>query len=328
MATPAMLHEERRGTSAPSRPAKPERPWIQAVLLLLTFFSTTVVGMRYMVNFQQGRFPLSSDADVFPFRWVCANLSHFALGLPFSLTLLGTLLTHEFGHYFACRAYGIRVSMPYLIPAPSLSGTAGAVIRLKSRVKSRSALLSIGAIGPVVGFLVALVMACIGRTLSRQVPVEPQKLVSFQSPLLFKLLPHLLGAGSNLPLDAPLLWHPIFVASWIGILITSLNLLPAGQLDGGHILYSLSPRIHRVATYIVMAILVYLGVMHWLGWLFWVGLLSLPGMRHPAIRYTDPLPQPKVLWLAPVALAILVLTAMPEPFTRSSLLDIIVRIRH
>jgi len=144
MATPVMLHE-RRGTSALLRPAKLERPWIQAGLLLLTLFSTTMVGMRYMVNFQQGKFPLSSDADVFPFRWVCANISHFALGLPFSLTLLGILLTHEFGHYFACRAYGIRVTMPYLIPAPSLSGTAGAVIRLQSRVKSRSALLSIGA---------------------------------------------------------------------------------------------------------------------------------------------------------------------------------------
>jgi Zn-dependent protease len=327
MATPVMLHE-RRGASASSRQAKAERPWIQAALLLLTLFSTTMVGMRYMVNFQQGKFPLSSDADVFPFRWVCANMSHFALGLPFSLTLLGILLTHEFGHYFACRAYGIRVSMPYLIPAPSLSGTAGAVIRLKSRVHSRAALLSIGAVGPIAGFFVALVMACIGLALSRQVPVEPHKLVTFQSPLLFKLLPHLLGNSLSLRIDAPLLWHPVFIASWIGILITSLNLLPAGQLDGGHILYSLSPRLHRGITYIVMAALLYLGVMHWLGWLLWVGLLSLPGMRHPAVRYTDPLPHPKLLLLAPVALLILILTATPEPFTKSSLLDIIARIRH
>jgi len=327
MATPVMLHE-RRGTSALLRPAKLERPWIQAGLLLLTLFSTTMVGMRYMVNFQQGKFPLSSDADVFPFRWVCANISHFALGLPFSLTLLGILLTHEFGHYFACRAYGIRVTMPYLIPAPSLSGTAGAVIRLQSRVKSRAALLSIGAVGPIAGFFVALVMACIGLALSRQVSIEPHKLVTFQSPLLFRLLPHLLGNSLSLRLGAPLLWHPVFVASWIGILITSLNLLPAGQLDGGHILYSLSPRIHRGTTYIVMAILVYLGIVHWLGWLFWASLLCLPGMRHPAVRYTDPLPHPRLLLLAPVALVILVLTAMPEPFTRSSLLDIIARIRH
>jgi membrane-associated protease RseP (regulator of RpoE activity) len=327
MATPAMLHEDRRGATAPSRPAQPARPWIQAVLLILTLFSTTMVGMRYMVNFQQGKFPLSSDADIFPFRWVCANMSHFALGLPFSLTLLGILLTHEFGHYFACRAYGIRVSMPYLIPAPSLSGTAGAVIRLQSRVKSRKALLSIGAIGPIAGFLVAMVMACIGFRLSRIVAVEPQKLVNFQSPLLFQLLHHLLGHRFHLSFDAPLLWHPVLVASWIGVLITSLNLLPAGQLDGGHVLYSLSPRIHRKTTYAVMAGLVYLGVFHWLGWLFWAGLLCLPGMRHPAVRDTDPLPG-KLVLLAPVALLILVLTATPEPFTRSSLLEIIAHIRH
>jgi len=317
-----MLQEDRRSPPAPPRPAKPERLWIQALLLLVTLFSTTMVGMRYMANFQQGIFPLASDADIFPYRWDMANLSHFTLGLPFSLTLLGILLTHEFGHYFACRGFGIRATLPYLLPAPSLSGTAGAVIRLKSRVKSRAALLAIGALGPIAGFVVAVVMACVGLALSKTVAVEPTKLVTFNSPLLLKLLSTLPIAAFHGRLSAPLIWHPIFIASWIGILITSLNLIPAGQLDGGHILYSISPRLHGIVTYAVMALLVFLGVEYWLGWLLWTALLCLPGMRHPTVKDTEHL-SPTLLLLAPIALLILILTATPEPFSHSSLIDVL-----
>ena len=327
MATPAMLQENILANSVPLEEIAPRRLWIQATLLLVTFFSTTMVGMRYMVNFQQGKFPISSDADVLPFRWAFANLSHFALGLPFSLTLLGILLTHEFGHYFSCRQYGIRASMPYLVPAPSLSGTAGAVIRLKTSVQSRAALLAIGAIGPTAGFLVAAVMASIGLAMSRQVAVEPVKLVSFQSPLLFKLLSALLGPIVHVRLGAPLLWHPILIASWVGILITSLNLVPAGQLDGGHILYALSPRIHRIVSYVMMALLVYLGITHWPGWLLWAAILCLPGMRHPPVRDTSPIPK-GMLTLIPVTLVIFVLSATPNPFSRPSLIDRITQMHH
>jgi len=317
-----MLQEDRSSPPAPPRPATPDRLWIQALLLAITLFSTTMVGMRYMSNFQQGVFPLATDADIFPYGWDMANLSHFALGLPFSLTLLGILLTHEFGHYFACRAFAIRATLPYLLPAPSLSGTAGAVIRLKSRVKSRAALLTIGALGPIAGFVVAVVMACIGLSLSKPVAVEPTKLVIFNSPLLLKLLSALPIAGLHGRVGEPLIWHPVFIASWIGILITSLNLIPAGQLDGGHILYSISPRLHRIVTYAVMALLVFLGIEYWLGWLLWTALLCLPGMRHPTVKDTEPL-SPTLLLLAPIALLILILTATPEPFSHSSLIDVL-----
>jgi membrane-associated protease RseP (regulator of RpoE activity) len=317
--------QENRATLAPTRKSQPDRLWIQASLFLITLASTTMVGMRYMANFQQGKFPLATDADIFPFRWVYTNLTHLTLGLPFSLTLLGILLTHEFGHYFACRHYGIHATLPYLIPAPSLSGTAGAVIRLKTRVKSRTALLSIGAIGPLAGFLAALLMASIGLALSKPVPTEPTTLVHFNSPLLFTLLSHTLGAALHIRLETPLLWHPILIASWIGLLITSLNLLPAGQLDGGHILYALSPRLHRIATYTVMAVLLYLGLRYWLGWILWAAILCLPGMRHPTVCDTQPLPK-NLLLLAPIALIIFLLTATPEPFTNHSLLNILSRL--
>ena len=323
MPTPAILQDDLQANVTSVQKAEPDRHWIQATLLLLALLSATRYGMRYMVNFQHGRFPIASQSDVIPFPWIFANLPHFGLGLPFSLTLIGILITHEFGHYFSCRRYGINATIPYFLPAPSLGGTAGAIIRLKSPVTSRAALITIGAIGPIAGFLVAVLTTSIGLILSKPVAVEPQKLVDFQSPLIFKLLAPLL----HVSLNRPLLWHPILIASWIGILLTSLNLLPAGQLDGGHILYALSPRIHRVVTYAVIAALVYLGIAHWTGWLVWAGFLCLPGMRHPTVNDTRPLPT-KLLLLAPLALVILILTAMPEPFTKFSVLDLIAKLHH
>ena len=278
--------------------------------------------MRYMFNFHRGMFPLASDADIFPYDWVYSNLRHLADGLPFSSTLLGILLIHEFGHYFAAKAFGVRATLPYLLPAPSLSGTAGAVIRLRSRVKTRSALMAIGAFGPISGFVVAVIMACIGIRLSLPVPVEPTKLVDFNPPLIIRLLEHIFHPGGLSYQPAHVLWHPVFVASWIAVLITSLNLVPAGQLDGGHILYAVSPRIHRIVTYIVMGVLVVLGITSWLGWLLWTGLLLLPGMRHPKIQ--DPeAPRYPLMAVAPICLVMFLLCATPRPFTSPGLLHII-----
>ena len=323
MSTHAMMQDNSQDSATSTQKAEPDRHWIQATLFLLALLSATRYGMRYMFNFQHGRFPVSSEADVIPWPWIFSNLPHFALGLPFSVTLLAILLTHEFGHYFSCRRYGIRASVPYLLPAPSLGGTAGAIILLKSSVKSRAALISIGAIGPIAGFLVAIATTCIGLILSKPVAIEPQKLVDFQSPLIFKFLAALL----HVPLGRPLLWHPILIASWIGILLTSLNLLPAGQLDGGHILYALSPRLHRIATYTVIAALIYLGIEHWMGWLAWAAFLCLSGMRHPTVKDTRPIP-PRLLALVLLAIIVLLLTAMPEPFTKFSAIDLISKIHH
>jgi len=278
-----------------------------------------------MFNFHRGLFPLASDADIFPYDWVYSNLRHFAEGLPFSATLLGILLIHEFGHYFACRAYGVRATLPYLLPAPSLSGTAGAVIRLRSRVKTRSALLAIGAFGPISGFIAALVMACVGIHLSLAVPVEPTKLVNFSPPLIMRLLEHFLHPSGLSYQPAHVLWHPVFVASWIAILITSLNLIPAGQLDGGHILYAVSPRLHRIVTPITMGILVVLGITSWLGWLLWTGLLFLPGMRHPKVQ--DPVdPTFPLVAVAPICFVLLVLCISAQPFSNASLMHLVSRV--
>jgi membrane-associated protease RseP (regulator of RpoE activity) len=325
MATPALLPEQPLTPGAIRRPPKPDNLWLHGGLFVITLLSTTIVGMRYQYNFSAGRFPLASDADVFPFDWTVHHLHRLYTGLPFSCTLLGILLVHEFGHYLAARRYKVRATLPFMLPAPSLSGTAGAVIRLKSRIKSRAALLAIGAFGPIPGFIAAVFTTLLGLYLSKTVAVEPHKLVELNQPLLLRLLEHWLSGPLHRSLTGPMIWHPVLVASWIGLLITSLNLVPAGQLDGGHILYSVSPRIHRISTYAAITVLVYLGITYWLGWLLWTGLLLLPGMRHPTVHDDRPL-TPKQLLLPPIALVIFLLCANPAPFRNTSLHDVMTKV--
>ena len=143
---------------SPSR----ERIGLPILLFAITILTTTAVGMRYMENFRSGRAPLATDADLLPYDWVLHHLGQFSSGLPFSLTLIAILLAHEFGHYFACRSYRVRSTLPYLLPAPSVSGSFGAIIRLKSRIPSRSALIVIAAMGPIAGFLVAILAVILG----------------------------------------------------------------------------------------------------------------------------------------------------------------------
>ena len=315
MATPAILPDQ---SAAPAPSAKPRLHSIPlaAVLFVVTFATTTLVGMRYAANFRTGRFPIASEDDILPFRWLAHNLSRWTLGLPFSLTLLAILLAHEFAHFGASRSYGIDTSLPYLVPAPSLSGTMGAIIRLRTRVPSRCALLHIGSSGPIAGFAVAAVTSAIGLRLSLPAAAAPPQFFLLNPPLLLRVLGHVLHVN----LTQPLLWHPILIASWIGLLVTSLNLIPAGQLDGGHILYALSPEAHRRVTFAVIAALALLGIFTWVGWLLWMALLLIPAMRHPRVPDNTPVGSAHAL-LAPVCLVIFLLCATPTPFSGARLLD-------
>ena len=295
---------------------------VPALLAVITALSTNAVGMRYMHNFLLGRPPLASDADLLPYAWVFHHLGDFAQGLPFSITLLAILLAHEFGHYFACRAFHVRATLPYLLPAPTLSGTFGAVIRLRSRVRTRAALLGIAAAGPIAGFLVAIVSVFIGLRDSTYTSVPVLHRV--QAPLLFEIVHRLLRQPQPLELLVP---HPILTASWIGILITALNLIPAGQLDGGHIVFAISPRAHRLSSRIVSLGLIALGVFSWVGWILWGLILLTPGMRHPRITDEAPVP-PVLLALVPVCAVLFLLTAMYEPFQGYGLLTLLRKLPH
>jgi len=322
--TAPITHAE--GFNRPRRDSSRQRT-LQLFLLIATFITTTLIGMRYMADFTHGNSPLTADTDILPYQWAWDHLGLFADGLPFSLTLLAILLAHEFGHYIACRVYGVDATLPFVLPAPTLSGTFGAVIRIKSRIDSRIALMVIGASGPIAGFCVALVTTCYGLTHSRFLdPASPASIIRIGAPGIMDLLRNLLlDSNPGIPPLLHMLPHPVLVASWIGLLITSINLIPAGQLDGGHILYALSPRIHKIVSHLVIGGLLYLGATEWIGWLLWAFLLMLPVMRHPRVFDEKPLTLGPIL-LAPICLAIFAVTFSTQPSTSMSLTQVFLRI--
>jgi len=319
------------GEAAPSeasvRPASQlEQAGIAISLLVVSVFTTLSTGAVLMFNFRHGDPPFAANAGFFPLAWAWFHPDQIAGGWPFALTLLAILGAHEAGHYFACRYHGVRSSLPWILPAPTLIGTFGAFIRLRSRVPSRTALMDIGVSGPLAGIVVTLPILILGLLLSH--PVAPAGFhsaasISVSVPLGLSVLHNILRLfdPSLPPLDGAFNPHPILVAAWIGLFITSVNLIPAGQLDGGHILYALSPRLHRWITSAVIFLLFFAGTMLWVGWLVW-GCFLLPSLRHPSVPPV-PMRLGRRAWLAAIALALLVLTITPEPFAGGSLMNLL-----
>ena len=297
-------------------------PLLLGVLSLLT---TTANGARFVFDFRAGMMPVTSDTDLWPWGWLITQPALLASGWVFSLALLSILLLHEFGHYAACMRHGIRATLPWLLPAPTLSGTAGAIIRLRGRIPHRNALMDIGVYGPICGYVASLVVIVIGLALSRPLsPAAPPSMVHFgieplSMHLLHKLVSHWVPALPDFP---HLLPHPVLLAGWIGLFITSLNLIPGGQLDGGHLLYALSPELHRQVTRFLPYLLLLMGLFCWLGWLLWGAFLLWPRMRHPKVPVEPELSRGRVL-LAFVGLLILLLSFTPMPFHDSSLLALL-----
>jgi membrane-associated protease RseP (regulator of RpoE activity) len=267
-----------------------DRPIVNIVLFVVTLATTTFAGM--------------TDGK---------TLSYLVLsGLPYSLTLVSILLCHEFGHYFAARKFGVRATLPYFIPFPSIIGTMGAVIKTKSPIPNRRALLYIGAMGPLPGFILSLAASAVGIYLSdiRPLPVSGGDTIIFGDSLLFVFLIKLFHG--TIPAG-----HDVFLSSyawagWIGLLITSLNLMPIGQLDGSHILYALIGRKQLFFGWGAFIGLAGLAIF-WQGWIVWILLtLVLLMVAHPDIPEGETLsPAEKAMgWLC---MAILVLTFVPVP---------------
>lgn len=281
------------------RPPEPKKPSarLNIILFLATLVTTTYAGALMEIG-HPGR------AIIQLYR-----------GLPFSLTLLTILLFHEFGHYFMARRHRVEATLPYFIPAPSIIGTFGAVIKMRSPLYSKRSLLDIGATGPLAGVVIAIPAVLVGLRLSEIKPLSNlEGGVSLGSSLLFSLLSKI--AVGNLPDQYDILLHPIAFAGWIGLLVTMLNLLPIGQLDGGHVAYALLGREwHRRAAYVVLPVLFYLGVTAWQGWLLWcVLLLFVIKTRHPAtIDDNVPLDQTRQI-IGWIALILFILTFTPAPF--------------
>ncbi|MGO9126306.1 MAG: site-2 protease family protein [Terriglobales bacterium] len=309
------------------------RYWLHIFLFLVTVFTTLVVGSRMEYNFQHGHpaFSLADDdLPFFPARWALAQPSRLLLGLPFASTLMLILLAHEMGHYLYCVYYGVNATLPFFIPAPTLIGTLGAFIRIRSPIRSRTALFDIGIAGPIAGFVVATTVLIFALPLSKVMPaaaIDPD--VQLGYPLIFRVVSAMLplaGVHGGPALLQNMYFHPMAIAAWVGMFATALNLLPGGQLDGGHIVFSIAPRAHKQISRLTILALIPMALYFWAGWLVWAILLRISGMRHPIVAEW-----PEVTggrrWLAVFALIMLILTLAPAPFAHSSLLEVIRELR-
>ena len=248
------------------------------------------------------------------FRLAYRHPSSLLIGLPFAVTLLSILLAHELGHYFACRHHHIRSSYPFFIPAPTLIGTFGAIILIRSPIRSSRALFDVGASGPLVGFLSALPALAYGVLHARIIPTlasDANAEVVFGVPLILKAMTAMLQPNAQ---AANLLLHPVGRAAWVGLFATALNLLPVGQLDGGHIVRSLSPRAHRwMSLLLPLALLVYGSILFSRVWMLWaVILFGLQFFRVTPVNDPTPL-DPNRRFGAFLASVVFLLCFMPIP---------------
>jgi len=324
-----------RGLVSGRQSATPSsREWVRhSALFLLTFITTTFARILFDARQSDVPEPTTSGllgyvlyvpeyyrrliADVL--RQAVANPGLVKSGLTFSTALLTILLAHEMGHYLACRYYGVRATLPFFIPAPPLflAGTFGAFIKMKSAIPSRRALFDIGLAGPLAGFVILLPVAVAGLlTLQTEAPQSSKGLIIFNDPLLFQFIAKF--GGINL-VDA--LPNPFYMAAWIGLLVTSLNLMPVGQLDGGHGTFAVfGGRAHKIigrVAFVAVAVTAVLGFI-WhgspSGFLYTVLLGVMLKVRHPAPEEMEPLGRGRTI-VAIVTLIVFALSFVPFPLT-------------
>lgn len=298
-------------------PAK-QRIRANVVLFILTLCSSIYWGFLQYQSFYSEE--LRGLDSLNPFSAPTAFLG----GLPFGVAIIAILLAHEMGHYLACRHYGIAATLPYFIPFPPgtlLPGTMGAVIRIKGAITSRRALFDIAVAGPIAGWVTALPILAYGLSQSRvveQVTIGTSPTGAFLTlgePLIWPLFSALFAPEVGPTQD--LVMHPLAFVGWFALLITAMNLLPVGQLDGGHLMYTLVPRLHRVLSFSVLGLMLYAGFRYFPGWIMFAAVVSLlflvGGMRHPKpIEYRQSLGAARVMLLF-LALAIFVTSFMLVP---------------
>ena len=310
------------------------RQWLKhSALFLLTFITTTFAGIFLAAPAVNPPEPVVSGLLSYLLyipeyygRIVGALLSLaiadpglIKSGLAFSTSLLTILTAHEMGHYLACRYYGVEATLPFFIPAPPLflAGTFGAFIKMKSPIPSRRALFDIGLAGPLAGFIVLLPIALSGLLSLQPAPPHPDgQVIIFNDPLLFQIIARVTGA--NLVDAMP---NPFYMAAWIGLLVTSLNLMPVGQLDGGHGTFAVfGERAHKLIgrlAFVTVAVMSVLGFI-WhgspSGFLYTVLLAVMLKVRHPAPEEMEPLARSRIA-VALITLVVFALSFVPFPIS-------------
>ena len=252
---------------------------IPALMFVLTLLSTLFAGAL-----QRGVGPEA----------VFSQPAALLAGLPYSLTLLLILGAHEMGHYVASRRWGMDASLPYFLPAPSLLGTFGAVIRIRGRISNRNALMDVAVAGPLAGLAAAVPALLVGLMMSRLAPGGSSFGIELGTPLLFDGLAWLVHGPIRR--GQTIFLHPVAFAGWCGLLVTSLNLIPAGQLDGGHVIYTLLGRWHAKISVAIGLVLLVMGYW-WPGWVFWSVMVLALGRRHPPLMDEwEPLTRKRRFW--------------------------------
>jgi len=234
-------------------------------------------------------------------------------GLPFAGTLMTILLCHELSHYIASKKHHTKAPLPYFIPAPSIIGTFGAFIKMKSPIVTRKALIDIGASGPIAGFVVSVTASIIGLSMSEVVSLaQTGGALSLGDSILFSFLSEVVMGVA--PDNHDILLHPVAFAGWIGLFVTSLNLIPIGQLDGGHIAFAILGERHKYISIVLVAILGVLGIFYWEGWALWAVLMLILGIKHPPVIYWEIPLDSNRRFTGLLSLIIFIITFIPSPF--------------
>ncbi len=299
----------------------PSNPWINVALFLATLVTVLFVGAASAVQYAE----LIHGGE--PVLDLMSILSQLHRGIPFAAALLGILLAHELSHYFVARRYGSPVSLPYFIPMPNLLGTMGAVITQSAPMRDRKTLFDIGVAGPLGGLLVAIPILILGLSLSTVQPPPPGLDVALQegNSLLYIGLKYLVF-GEILPSNGLDVWiHPVAFAGWAGLLVTMINLIPVGQLDGGHVSYALLGRRASQLGYVLIA-----AMFGWGGflllrgneaggfWILWGFMNVILNRKHPPpLDDVTPINRGRVV-VSLVMLVIFILTFMPSPLRQIS----------
>lgn len=316
---------ELRTNAAWAVPAPPPRPapryLLAALLFLVTLFCTTTLGAGWYLSTRTDvvtdLLPILEPRTI---RIVWSDPALLATGLQFSVPVMLILLCHELGHYLTCLRYGLPATLPYFLPAPLGLGTLGAFIKIRAPIRRKAMLLDVGAAGPLAGFVALVPFLLYG--IARSVPSEVTVLGSEAPGGLMLLLP-----GRSLAMDlvirifhgsqasgAVMDLHPFALAAWVGLLATALNLLPLGQLDGGHVLYAVGGSLQRRLAWILWGLLLVAGL-YWRGWWIWSVIVLFMGLKHPpVVDEAAPLDRKRRL-VAAVCLVLFVLSFSPIPIS-------------
>ena len=297
--------------------------WINILLFVVTVFTTFSVGISLSINYLHTD-SIAQDTHIPVMIEMIMDPQVLLLSFIYMVVLLGILLGHESGHFLVCRYYRINATLPYFIPAPTLIGTLGAFIKIKSPITRKKQLFDIGVAGPLAGFILSIPALIYGLSLSKAVPPIPQEgefVFVFGEPLILKIIGAMIF--KDIPSDYNVFLHPVAFAGWVGILVTSFNLFPLGQLDGGHVSYALFGEKSRRIGQFVLVLFVVMGFVFWIGWFIWAFLLTFLGLKHPRIIDEEVPLSPRRKLIGYLVVLIFILSFIPDPIKGYNFFDLV-----